>query len=112
MISGEVLKYRNGIRIGKRYEITTTRSNQFSSENAPDSVAELSSEVGRDQSSRLSAWVEWEVRDQVKLTLSVNTGRESSTNISVHEAAGGLLYQDARDYDAVPAVSIGLRFNR
>ena len=84
----------------------------FADVRVPDSVAELSSEVGRDQSSRLSAWVEWEVRDQVKLTLSVNTGRESSTNISVHEAAGGLLYQDARDYDAVPAVSIGLRFNR
>lgn len=84
----------------------------FDDVRAPGLAPVLVSEFDRDQSSQFSAWVEWEVRDGVKLTGSARSGRSRSSVLSVADTADWPLHEARQDFDAVPAVSISLRLNR
>ncbi len=68
--------------------------------------------IERREDMSVSAWVEWEMRDEVKLSLSAGTGqsRDSRSRVSADTGAG--LFEARRDYEAAPWVSFNLRVAR
>ena len=60
----------------------------------------------------VSAWVEWEMRDGVKLSLSAGTGRSRDSRSRVSADTGAGLFEARRDYEAAPWVSFNLRVAR
>lgn len=84
----------------------------FDGVRSPSSQPEFINRIDREHETSFNAWVEWEVRDGVKLNLRGDTGRRRLALSDVDDQDGFNLYQAEREYEAVPSISFSLRFDR
>ena len=106
-------------RVDLRGGVSTRISQEFSQSvqifdgiRAPTAQPVFTQEIDRDHETSFGAWVEWEARDGVKLTVRGDTGRSRFARSDVDDPDGINLYQAQRDYEAVPSISFQLRFDR
>ena len=102
---------RGGLRLQLSESVTDARQIYDGVRTASNQPV-LFNTLDRERGASVRGWVEWEVREAVKLNFSLNSGRDQRSSSHVADWAGIDLYDAQRNDGRVPSIYFSLRFNR